>query len=134
MAEDELDELYRAPPAFLARWMARKIEAAGGRSPWIPVASSAAVLEAVRALEGSLGDWSIGTGRKPHDGWAVLATGLLQSLVCLTTDAIGRQLGCHGATASRRTKLHQRYMREDEGYARRAGLAARDSIRCTFPT
>ncbi|MDJ0522817.1 MAG: hypothetical protein QNJ90_12185 [Planctomycetota bacterium] len=134
VAEDELDQLYRAPPAFLARWMARKIEAPGGRSPWIPVASAAAVLEAVRALEGSLGDWSVGTGRKPHDGWAVLATGLLQSLACLTTDAIGRQLGCHGATASRRTKLHQRYMREDEDYARRAGLAARDAIRRTFPT
>ncbi len=120
VAEDALDEIFRAPSAYLARWMARKIEAAGGQSPWTPVAAPRAVLDAVSTLKSEIGPWRVG-GRKPHDGWKVLAAGFLNHLSCLTTDASGQQLGCHGLTASRRIKLYNELMLNDAGYASRGG-------------
>ncbi len=133
VAEDALDELFRAPPAYLSRWMARKIAVAGGRSPWIPVAAPQAVLQAVRALERNRGAWAVHPGRKTQDAWALLAAGLLHSLACLTTDEAGALLGCHGATASRRIKLHGRLLRTDADYATLAGVAARNAMNGTFP-
>lgn len=133
LAEDELDDLYCAPPAYLAKWMARKIKASGGTSPWIPTASPLAVLNAVRDLESTHGAWSVRSGRKPHDGWGLLTAGLLHTLACITTDAAGRHLGCHGATVSRRIKLHKELMLDDAAYIHRAGIAARAAIDRTFP-
>ena len=134
ISEDVLDDLYRAPPTYLARWMTRKIEAGRGESPWIPVASPQAVCEAVIETEAHLGPYALGSGRKKRDGWRLLAAGLLHSLACLTTDASGRELGCHGATASRRIRMHRACMVDDEEYARRAGVIARRALDLTFPT
>jgi hypothetical protein len=64
----------------------------------------------------------------------LLTAGLLHSLACLTTDAVGDHLGCHGATASRRIRLHRELMQTDARYSRLAGLAAREAIDRTFPT
>jgi len=133
VAEDALDELYRAPPAYLAKWMARKIEAGRGETPWIPVAAPQAVLQAVTESEARLGAYAIRSGRKHHDGWSLLTAGLLHTLACLTTEASGRELGCHGTTVSRRFKLHRMLMLEDREYARRAGAAARRALDLTFP-
>jgi hypothetical protein len=85
--------------------MASKVRAAGGASPWAPVASANATLEAVR---------------------------LLASLACLTADAAGRPLGCHGATAHRRAKLHDLLPKADLLTARQAGMATRAAIDRTF--
>jgi hypothetical protein len=133
LAEDALDDLYRAPPACLAKWMARKIQAGRGESPWIPVAAPQAVLQAVTESEAQLGAYTVRASRKHHDGWSLLAAGLLHSLACLTTDASGKELGCHGATVSRRVRLHGAFMLEDSEYSRRAGVAARRALDLTFP-
>ena len=133
LAEDALDDLYRAPPAYLGKWMARKIEAGRGESPWIPVAAPQAVLQAVNESGAQLGVYSLRASRKHHDGWSLMAAGLLHSLACLTTDDSGKELGCHGATVSRRIKLHRTFMLEDSEYTRRAGVAARRALDLTFP-
>ncbi len=133
VAEDALDQLFDAPPPYLAQWMSRRIEGAGGASPWTPVAAPRAILEAVHELERTLGAYAVRAGRKHHDGWDLMAAGLLRSLACLTTDASGKHLACHGATASRRIKLHETLMLENANYAKRAGLAARGAIDRTFP-
>jgi putative transposase len=127
------DELYSAPPAYLAKWMARKIEAGRGESPWIPVAAPQAVLQALTEAEARLGAYAVRAGRKHHDGWSILAAGLLYALACLTTNASGKELGFHGTTVSRRIKLHWTLMLEDREYARRAGAAARRALDLTFP-
>lgn len=132
-AEDALDDLLRAPPAHLAKWMTRKIKAAGGASPWNPIAAPQAILRAAHDLERTSGAWSLRVGTKPQDGWALLTAGLLHSLGGLTTDATGRHLGCHGATASRRVRRHRAYMIADANYAQRAGHVARIAISNTFP-
>ena len=110
VAEDDLDDLYRAPPAHLARWMARKIEAAGGRSPWIPIAAPHAVAQTIRRLEQETGEWKIHVGRKSQDAWSCVLAGLLHALACLSTDDAAAVAGCHRATAARWIKLHRSLM------------------------
>ena len=51
VAEDALDDLFYSPPEYLAKWMARKIAAARGGCPWIPIASPRAVLRALDELK-----------------------------------------------------------------------------------
>ena len=49
------------------------------------------------------------------------------------TDASRQELGCHGATVSRRIRLHRTLMLEDSEYARRAGVAARRVLDLALP-
>lgn len=130
-AEDDLDALYRAPPAYLARWMARKTRAAGGHSPWIPIATPRAVLSAIASSRGAE-RWSVRCGRNLHDGWEVLAAGLLHMLACVSTDEAGPLLTCHPATAARRVRRHKELLLADPGYADEAGRVARAALDLTF--
>jgi putative transposase len=132
VVEDELDELFRAPPDYLARWMARKVRASGGRSPWIPIASPAAVQSALCSLRQEAGAWSVRCGRNEHDGWALLGSGLLNALACLSTDDAALLLECHPATVARRVQRHKQLLGTSEEYAARAGVAARSALDATF--
>jgi len=133
IVEDELDALFQAPPAYLARWMARKVRAAGGRSPWIPIAAPAAVLSALAALQRKSEAWRVRCGRNGYDGWGILAAGMLHALACLSTDDVGALLECHPATAARRVRRHRELLLADEGYTERAGTLARAALDATFP-
>jgi hypothetical protein len=112
--------------------MASKVRAAGGASPWAPVASASATLEAVRLLAAQESAWVVRLGARGHDGGDVLAAGLLASLACLTADAAGRHLGCLGAAAQRRAKPHDLLLKADILHARRAGMATRAATDRTF--
>ena len=131
-AEDDLDALYRAPPAYLARWMVRKTRVAGGHSPWTPIASPNAVLSAI-ATSRRAECWTVRCGRNRHDGWEVLAAGLLHMLACVSTDEAGRLLSCHPATAARRVRRHKELLLADPGYAAEAGRVGRAALDLTFP-
>ena len=130
-AEDDLDALYRAPPTYLARWMARKTRAAGGHSPWTPIASPTAVLSAI-ASSGGKKRWRVRCGRNLHDACDVLAAGLLHMLACVSTDEAGALLSCHTATAARRVRRHKELLLTDPDYAREAGRISRAALDLTF--
>ena len=135
LAEDDLDELFHAPAPHLARWMARKIRSAGGRSPWIPLAAPKAVVRALVLLRGpdAKAPWHVaGSKRQAPDGWSVLGAGLLSTLACLTCDEVGALLDCHPATAARRIRWHGELVLSDREYAAMAGRAARTALDETF--
>lgn len=130
--EDELDALLQAPPSGLARWMASKIQLAGKRSPWTPVASTKAVLGAIEVAREISGAWVLDDRRTKADAWSILECGLLRSLACLTISEIGAMTGCHRSTASLRSKRHRALMISDSVYAQRAGQVVRDALDATY--
>ncbi|MDJ0975860.1 MAG: transposase [Planctomycetota bacterium] len=132
VVEDDLDRLYRCPPAYLARWMREKIAEAGDRSPWLPLAAPSAIVEAVEQARGDLDEWCVRLGRNHHDAWLLMAAGLLATLGALNATSAALFLECHATTALRRAKRHLALMAGDERYAERAGHVARRALDLTF--
>lgn len=132
-AEDALDQLFRAPPRFLASWMARKIRAEGGPSPWEPLASASAVITVIDEMRAREGSWPVRIERNHYDGWALLAAGLLQTVACVTADVASRRLGVHSTTALRRARIHREQLTQCEEYEQRAGVAAHRALARTYP-
>ncbi len=131
-AEDDLDALFAAPPRYLAQWMEHKTRAAGGRSPWIPVASRQAVIRAVEGLRERIGEWRLSSRRKRWDGWEIAGAGLLKTLACLSVDEIGDALDCHRATAASWVRRHTVLLLSDSAYCERMGTLARAALDATF--
>ena len=130
--EDELDRLFAAPPPHLARWMEEKVRAAGGRSPWTPVAAGRAVATAIEDARCANGPWRISRKRKRWDGWTLAHTGLLRALACYTVHEIGDATGCHRSTAASRVRRHEELVLDDAAYRDRIGHLARAAIDATF--
>ncbi|MDJ0973640.1 MAG: hypothetical protein QNJ98_04205 [Planctomycetota bacterium] len=133
-AEDQLDQLMNAPPPYLARWMAGKIRRAGGKSPWSPIASVAAVLSAVGSAHGqaALGQDTASFDRASRDV-RIASVGLLRSLACLGVDECAHRVGVHRSTAARLAREHERRMRVDGEYFERVGEMIRGALDATFP-
>ena len=118
--EDPLDDLVRAAPIEVQRWMEHKAGLADGTSPGI-------VLLAAESILGILEEQQV-----PDPPRRDLAAGLLRSLAGETVAAISIRLGCRLTTASRATHEHARALRSDPAYAALAADVVHRVIRRDF--
>ena len=116
--EDNLDKLYSRPRDYVLRWMRKKIAAAKGVSPWTPIATQRAVVAAVNL-------------RAPDDAQDTLVAGLLATVACATSRAIGKIVNCHRATASRRVVIHKERVMADPLYGALAAEVIKTALHLT---
>lgn len=123
--EDDLNELVRRPSACMEAWVERKTRAAGGRSPWGPLASASRVRTVVEEARLADGPWELRIVRTRSDGWSLLEAGLLALMVAQSSAEIARTMGCHRATAARWRRQFMAAFRSSPDFAERAARVAR---------
>ena len=121
--EDPLDDLIRAAPDEVVRWMNKKAQLADGSAPGCPVVSVDSVLTSVNELPG-IAAWKLGK----RSGRAVLTAGLARQLGGARVEEIATLIGCSRSAASRYLQLHRESMIADAEYRLRAGEAAREAL------
>lgn len=128
---DPLDDLVRAAPAAVGRWMQRKAALADRTRPGLPCASAGLVSEvcsqhrqAIEQLE-----WTALRARNRRGVWGVLLTALLRDVAGLSWVEISRRISIGESTAKRRYQLHRTWMGSLAQYREAAAAAAADCLR-----
>jgi len=117
VGEDPLDDLVRAGPLEVQRWMARKARLADGAAPGI-------VLLAPSSITVAMADLSI-----PDPPSRGLTAGLLRECCGLTVHRIASTLGCSSSTAARAAREHAASMSGDPRYAALAASVVHMAVR-----
>jgi REP element-mobilizing transposase RayT len=118
--DDPLDDLVRAAPIEVRRWMERKTRLADGTSPGFVVLPQESVLAALREL------------RIADPPLRDLTAGLLRGFCGSTTSEIASALGCAPTTAARAARAHAAALRADAGYAALSARVVRLVLRRGF--
>lgn len=117
---DPLDDLVRAAPIEVQRWMARKTALADGTAPGLVLLRPASVLNAIE-------EFSVPDPRR-----RTLVAGLLCRLAGQHASTVARQLGCSESTAQRAAREHMRALVDDPAYAALAADVVHRVIRRDF--
>jgi len=129
---DRLDELVRAAPESIARWMRNKSVLADGTQPGLPYASASKVREVVtRAREAGVPAGLTVSDTRRVSLWNVLLVALLRDVAGLRWAEIGMRVGTREAAARRRYRHHEQWMASEEGdgiYAALIGKLARECL------
>ncbi len=123
---DSLDDLVKAAPPRVLRWMQRKALLADQTKPGLPHIDATSVLQQVALSEAGQDAWTCTPAKKRVSAWPVARVGLLRELAGLTHQQIASALQLPQTSAQVRARQHRKLMMTDSGYARRtAELAAR---------
>ena len=115
--------VFRSPPLTLALCL----------SPLIFMVGSAAVLEAIQALEPELGSVRIRLRRLRKPVLPILTVGLLHDAAGLGCEEIARKVAAAGSTVGRRLQAHRRLLVDERDYAMWAGGLMDAALRRTYP-
>lgn len=111
-----LDDLIRAAPPRVLKWMREKAELADGVRPALPCAAPEFVQELCsRAAEGEP-DWFLRRGRNAVGGWSVLLVALLRDVAGQSWTEIAHRCEIATASAHRRYRCHRAWLGRDEAY------------------
>lgn len=118
--EDPLDDLVRAAPLEVQRWMERKARLADGTAPGIVVLSPDTIARVLdeRAM--------------PDPPRSVLEAGMLRLLAGSTYSAIASRLRCSASVAHTEVRRHAESMQRDPAYAALAADIAHAVVRADF--
>jgi REP element-mobilizing transposase RayT len=118
--DDPLDDLVRAAPIGVQRWMMQRSNLADGTSPGVVVLPPLSVTVAIR--EAGVADPPV----------RELTAGLLRGFCGSTINEIASALGCAPSTAARATCAHAAALRADAGYAALAARVVHLALRRAF--
>jgi hypothetical protein len=118
--EDPLDDLVRAAPLAVQRWMEQKTRLADGTAPGIVVLSPDSI---ARVLD---------ERRVPDPPRTNLEAGMLRLLAGATYAAIAARLRCSASVAHAGVRRHVESMRADPAYAALAAEIAHAVVRADF--
>jgi hypothetical protein len=113
------NELLRAAPAHVLRWLRSRAELADGGRVGLTL-TAPGVVRRVVDLESKLEpEWTCGRGRKRKPGWPVIEAGLLRQFCGLTLQEIADLVGVSRSGAWLRCAAHDEWLGSEAGYAER---------------
>ena len=120
------DELLRAAPEHVVKWLRSRAELADGGRVGLTLAAPAQVQRAVRSASSADPDWTRRSGRKRVAAWPIVEAGLLRELCGLTLREIAElaEVSCSGAWV--RCARHSEWLARDGDYERRVEEAVRE--------
>jgi len=113
------DELLRAAPDHVLRWLRERAERADGGRVGLTLVAPARVQRAVREASSADPDWTGENGRKRVAAWPVVEAGLLRELCGLTLREIAELTAVSRAGAWVRCERHDAWLVADGEYGRR---------------
>jgi REP element-mobilizing transposase RayT len=126
---DHLDELVRAAPESIARWMRSKSELADGTQPGLPYASAQRVRAVVSiAIEAGVPADLTTSDTRRVSLWDVLLVALLRDVAGLRWAEIGARVETGEAAARRRYRRHEQWMANKGAYTAMIGELARECL------
>lgn len=118
----------------LAEWLRRRADLAEGRGSLVPVASSGAFIELVKAQRRMLGSWELRRGSSLIDLHEVMLLAGLRSLAGLPNRELRARSGLSVSQIARRCSLHRELLDGDPRYCDQFETLARQSrqrsLRC----
>ena len=131
--DDPLDDLVRAAPSFVRRWMVRQAQLADGTRPGLPCVPASTVMSVARRLQdrGRIWWYRTPSGRR-RDAWRVATAGLLRHLAAQTHHAITERMGTSMSITARSLAKHAELC-ETPDYATRLGRVGMLCMRTAFP-
>lgn len=128
---DPLDELLQSSVGDLRAWMRRKAALADGTEIGVPVCDEDSVCAVVVESQSRSGSWGVRPGRRAIDAWPVAQVALLRGLCGSTLVGAGARMGRTASNAWVLEGRHRRWVEEDESYATRVAVLAREALaRC----
>lgn len=117
--EERGNELLRAAPNHVLRWLRSRAELADGGGLGLALAAPAQVQRAVSAESSREPAWSCRRGRKRPAAWPVLEAALLRNLCGLTLQEIAELMRISRTSAWGYCSCHSQWLVADPSYAER---------------
>jgi hypothetical protein len=127
--EDPIDDLLRAAPDHVLKWLRSRTLLADGTSPGVIVADPDSVLAVIAEMESELGAFDDGKRKRRLDLWSRLRIGLLRDLAAITFEEAGRLLSISPSHLHKLEREHRSLLVGMDEYARRAALLTSSALR-----
>lgn len=119
------DELLRAAPDHVLKWLRSRAELADGGPVGLTLAAPAQVRRAVRKVSSADPEWTCRNGRKRVSGWPVVEAGLLRELCGLTLREIAELTEISRSGVWVRCASHSAWLASRGEYGSRVEAAVR---------
>ena len=128
VVEPRLDDLVRASPDEVRRWMESRARLADGTIARSAVTGPSVVLRAVRDVAAADRERAVVVRRRRRNAWSALQAGLLRSCAGATFAEIAAHQGVSERSARRHVGWHEEALRSDAAYAETAVGVVRSTL------